>query len=780
MRKSLGFVALAIAVLVTMLSVFIGCSNEIETPRFGSLNLSTDGMLSRTIQPSGELIAVTKYKVSGTGPDGATFTPVEKTESPITVEGLIEGSWSITVEGLNEDGTSIAAKTLSVAIVSGQRTDEIFTLQWLEGLGHLDITVTWPVKVTTFTSIHGILSQGGTEIKTFELQANNATDSGTMKAITQRYTGLATGSYDFVLTFYDTNGSLVGLPYMDPVNIYTGMTSIGTCEIPEILLPIEKPEITPAAGRIAIGQEISISSASSSVAIYYTIDGTNPTAGSTLYTDPFVLTKNATVKAIALSPTRFASEIVSAEFEVPAAAPTFSVEAGTYDSPRTLTMSTATTGATIHYTLDGVTDPTVASATYSSALAINENTTVKAIAIHNEYGDSDITTTEYKIRAGAPQFSLEDTTPYRGTQQLTLTSETTGATILYTINGEDPSTSGLTYDPATGISLSSSTVVKAVSRKANMVDSVVITKSYSIPPTAATPVIVPESGTYATKQTVTITTAEGDGAEIRYTTNDVDPTASSTLYTVPFDVEVNTTVKAITVKSGYWNSDVAQKNYQIQAAVPIFSPAAGSHNGAQTVTITSATSGATIRYTTDRSDPLSSSTIYSSSTPISVPQTTTIKAYSSKAGMADSAIVTGEFVILGSSGLTVVNPTHLEVSLLLPAGWDGVSVASNAGGTATAEVTPVPADGEVTYTWYLDGKVAKNNENGVASTSNTLRFGGASNEVTLGSGPHLLAVHVKKGGMTYGDQKLISASLAGTTYVVSFNAQGGSTASPRR
>lgn len=775
MKKRLGMVALVLVVLMAMFSVVIGCSNEIETPRFGSLTLSTDGRLSRTIQPSGELIAVAKYKVSGSGPSSATFTPVESATSPITVDGLIEGSWSITVEGLNSSGTTIATKTLTVVIVSGQKTDATFSLQWLEGFGNLNVTVTWPASVTSFTRIHGNLSQGITEIETFDLLVADAAISGTTdKTITQNFVGLATGSYDFMLTFHDGNGSLVGLPYMDQVNIYDGMASTGTCVIPEVLLPIETPVISPAGGRIVIGQLISITSASANVTIHYTTDGTNPTSSSEVYKDPFVLEKNSTVKAVALDPARFASSMVSATFEVPAASPTFTVSGGTYDSPRMVSMASTTGGVVIHYTLNGE-DPTEASATYSSALAINENTTVKAIALHADYGDSEIASAEYLIRVGAPQFSLDDSISHRGTQPLTLTSATSGATILYTLNGDDPATAGVAYDTEAGISLSTSTVVKAVSRKANMVDSAVITKSYLIPPTAATPTIVPESGTYASKQTVTITTTEPDGA-IYYTIDGTTPTADSIPYSVPFDVEVNTIVKAVTVKAGYWDSDVAQKSYQIQAAAPEFSPVAGSYNGAQTVAITSATWGAMFRYTTDGSNPTNTSQAYIS--PISVPYTTTIKAYSSKAGMADSAVVTGEFLILGSSGLVIQNPTHYSVSIQLPAGWEGATVASNAGGTATAVVTPAPAEGEVTYTWYLDGVEAKNNGNQIASIGSTIRFGIGADEILLGAGPHLLVVKVTKGSMTYSDQKLISAALPQTPYTITFDAQGGSNPSP--
>jgi uncharacterized repeat protein (TIGR02543 family) len=628
--------------------------------------------------------------------------------------------------------------------------------------------------VTSFTSIQGILSQDETEIQSFDLYVDESTISGSLKTITKNLIGLSTGSYDFVLTFHDANGSRVGLPYMEQVNIYDERTSTGTCVIPEILLPIETPVINPAGGRIDIGQQISITSASTGVAIYYTIDGNTPNAGSTLYTGAFVLEKSGTVKAIALDPTRFASEIASTLFEVPAAAPSFSVSEDTYDSPRTVTLSSTTGGAVIHYTLDG-TDPTEASATYSSALAINENTTVKAIAVHSDFGNSEISSASYLIKAGDPQFSMDDSVAYRSPQQLTLTSATTGATILYTLDGSDPTTSGIAYDAETGITLTASTIVKAISRKANMVDSAVVTKNYSIPPIAATPVITPVAGTYAGAQQVSMTTVT-DGAQIRYTVDGNDPTSSSTLYSGAFTVSVNTTVKAITIKEGYWDSAVTEQNYLVQAGVPTFSPLAGTFSIGQTVSLSSTTAGATILYTTDGTNPTSSSSVYTA--PITVGQTKTIKAYSSKTGMADSAIVSAYFEILGSSGITVENPTNYSVSIQLPSGWEGVTVASNAGGTATAVVTPSPSDGEVTYSWYFDGSIAKNNSDLVASTGPTIRFGGGSDEVALGSGPHLLTLKVSKGTMTFSAQKLISASLAGTSYVVTFESQGGSTPSP--
>ena len=72
---------------------------------------------------------------------------------------------------------------------------------------------------------------------------------------------------------------------------------------------------------------------------------------------------------------------------------------------------------------------------------------------------------------------------------------------------------------------------------------------------------------------------------------------------------------------------------------PTFLPAGGTYNAAQSVSISCATDGATIHYTTDGSDPTKSSASYSS--PISVTTTgTTIKAKAFKAEMDASSVAT--------------------------------------------------------------------------------------------------------------------------------------------
>jgi hypothetical protein len=100
------------------------------------------------------------------------------------------------------------------------------------------------------------------------------------------------------------------------------------------------------------------------------------------------------------------------------------------------------------------------------------------------------------------------------------------------------------------------------------------------------------------------------------------------------------------------------------AATPTFSPVAGTYTAAQTVTISDATAGATIYYTTNGTTPTTSSSVYSGA--ITVSSTETLQAIATATGYSSSAVA--------SAAYTLVNPA--------PA-ISGVSPAfTNAGGAA--------------------------------------------------------------------------------------------------
>lgn len=162
----------------------------------------------------------------------------------------------------------------------------------------------------------------------------------------------------------------------------------------------------------------------------------------------------------------------------------------------------------------------------------------------------------------------------------------------------------------------------------------------------ARPVASVTGGTYEYAQTVTLVLNPPD-ATCRYTLDGSTPTPSvGTVYSGPVSVSSSATLKAIAYKSGLENSPVMSEAYTItgQVFTPTSNTPSGDYHGTQSVTLATATSGATIYYTTNGSTPTSGSTTYSS--PISVSTATTVKAIAIKSGLADSAVMTLDINIL--------------------------------------------------------------------------------------------------------------------------------------
>jgi hypothetical protein len=242
-----------------------------------------------------------------------------------------------------------------------------------------------------------------------------------------------------------------------------------------------------------------------------------------------------------------------------------------------------------------------------------------------------------------PTFSLATGT-YLGTQILTISDATSGATIYYTTDGSTPTTSSTQYSGP--LAITSSQTVKAIAKAGTSGVSGVGSVTLTIESQVATPSFSPVGGTYASSQTVKITSATS-GATIYYTTNGTAPTKSSTQYTGPITVSSSMTLEAIASASGFFDSNVASATYTISsqvAATPTFSPAPGTYTSAQSVTLSDATSGTSIYYTTDGTTPTTSSTKYSGA--IKVASNTTIKAIATgAAGFSQSAVATATYTI---------------------------------------------------------------------------------------------------------------------------------------
>jgi hypothetical protein len=393
------------------------------------------------------------------------------------------------------------------------------------------------------------------------------------------------------------------------------------------------PIFTPAPGTYSGAQMVTITDATSGAVIHYTTDGSPPTTSSAVYSAPLSVSANETLTAIAVASGYTTSAVGTAAYKIRTASPSFTPVAGTYAGPQVVTIADATSGAVIHYTTDGST-PTTSSTQYSSAVSVNANETLKAIAVASGYATSSVVTAVYNFQTAAPSV-----TPAAGTypiaQSVTITDSTSGAVIYYTTDSSTPSTSSLVYSGP--ISVSSDQTVKAIAIAvaSGYAGSTVVTRLYNI--RTAAPSFTPGAGTYPGTQSVTITDGTS-GAVIYYTLDGSTPTTSSLVYSGPISVSASETLKAIAVASGYASSVVGTDAYKIQTATPSFTPAAGTYSGAQSVTITDSMSGAVIYYTTDGSTPTTSSLVYSGA--ISVSADETLKALAVASGYATSTVVT--------------------------------------------------------------------------------------------------------------------------------------------
>lgn len=102
------------------------------------------------------------------------------------------------------------------------------------------------------------------------------------------------------------------------------------------------------------------------------------------------------------------------------AAPTASPAGGTYTSNQSVSLSTATSGATIFYTTDGST-PTSSSAMYSSALSISGATTLKAIAVKSGMTDSSVMTEAYNVKVTTNTSTLSFSASNKAKKKINLT-----------------------------------------------------------------------------------------------------------------------------------------------------------------------------------------------------------------------------------------------------------------------------------------------------------------------------------------------------------------------
>jgi PKD repeat protein len=165
-----------------------------------------------------------------------------------------------------------------------------------------------------------------------------------------------------------------------------------------VIQTVSTPTFSPVSGTAVTNSlTVTFSCATPGTTIRYTLDGSEPTAASPLYTGAITLTQNATVKAKAFKAGYTDSATAPANYTVvqTVASPLISPATGvTFTNSLVITLTCATADASIRYTLDG-TPPTASSVLYSKTIKISKNSVVLARAFKAGMVDSETAEANY-------------------------------------------------------------------------------------------------------------------------------------------------------------------------------------------------------------------------------------------------------------------------------------------------------------------------------------------------------------------------------------------------
>ena len=140
-------------------------------------------------------------------------------------------------------------------------------------------------------------------------------------------------------------------------------------------------------------QEVSIAWNNDGV-LRYTLDGSDPTAESPIYEGSFSFSESVVVKAKVFSDDFFDSSVVTANLTrvwVNVATPVVDASSSFTGSKTKVSISCATEGAMVRYTLNG-NEPNSHSTKYTGPFYVTDSCTVKAYAVMPDYLDSEVAT----------------------------------------------------------------------------------------------------------------------------------------------------------------------------------------------------------------------------------------------------------------------------------------------------------------------------------------------------------------------------------------------------
>jgi sugar lactone lactonase YvrE len=341
-----------------------------------------------------------------------TFEGVREVSASTGIVTTVAGNRTSTYSG---DGGS--ATVAGVCDGEGLALDATGDLLIVDGCDSVIREVTFPGRPTvtvTPSALSVTTDQALTLTVTVSGGNGNPTPTGSVVLTGGGPTSASTPLNNGSATFDFPIGTLSGGSYVfsavytpDTAGSATYIDSWGSsATVTVTALVAATPTFSVKTGTYTTVQTVTLSDATPGAAVYYTTNGTTPTASSTPYSVPIRVLASETILAIAVETGYTQSAVGGATYTInlPAAAtPVISLAAGEYAGAQTVKITDSTPGAAIYYTTNGE-YPYSGFATYSEPITVSSSETLVAIAVAPGYSNSVAAIAQYIIDSSSTSF----------------------------------------------------------------------------------------------------------------------------------------------------------------------------------------------------------------------------------------------------------------------------------------------------------------------------------------------------------------------------------------
>ncbi len=555
----------------------------------------------------------------------------------VTWNSVAAGTYSLTARATDNRGGSANSPAITISVTLPAPSGVAATP------GNTSATISW--NAVPGATSYNLFYNPGASINSSPTALTNI--QGTSYTVT----GLTNGQqYAFALSTVGPGG----------ISPRSGAVT-ATPNQPKVATPLANP-----AGRSYTEPlTIELTTNTPNAVIRYTLDNTTPTGQSPAY-DPVNKIKldklSAVLKARAFRTDYRNSDIRTETYTYvepgrvlsPLAQPADS----TFTGSLTVTLTTATSGSEIHYTLDGAT-PTVSSPKYAGPFQISRTTTIKAIAVKEGMLPSPVLVKTYNLQVPSVRAQKPIADPpgleFTNSVSIRLSTQTSGAEILFALDDSTAQAGNWpVYTPGSSIILNKSTRLRALTRRGDLLLSDTLTEVYTQLPT--TPTSTPAGDSiFAESLEVALHTSPA-GASIHYTldgsnplTEGRQPAPTSLLFTsgTPVLITSSGVLKAASFLNGKASKGTLT-NFYLKEGEPLPSPAANpsasAFSDSLSVRLLSAYESK-IFYTLDGSIPTASSPEFKGE-PLKLTKSVILQAIAVKPGFPNSKIMVERFTFI--------------------------------------------------------------------------------------------------------------------------------------